>query len=88
MAERLPAQPSFAVAPGSEKEVWHSTVIGLEPFKVIIGAVVSTTSIITVSSEEPPALDVTVRVMLCEPTGSDTTSVAPVPKTVAPSFHV
>ena len=39
----LPAQVSLAVAPGSLKLPWHSTVIGLAPFNVITGGIVSST---------------------------------------------
>src|ERR1041384_7993774 len=84
----LPAQVSLAVAPGLEKLLCHSTVNGLDPFRVIVGAVVSTISMITSSSSEPPPEDATVSVMLCEPGGNETVSIAPVPSVVAPSFQV
>ncbi len=87
VAAKLPAQPSVAVAPGSRKLVWHSTVIGFGPFTVMVGATVSTIVISTSSSSDPPPEDVTVRVIVCGPVGSETLSVAPEPRTAAPSFH-
>ncbi len=46
---RLPAQESLAVAPGSVKTLWHSTVIGFAPLSVIVGGVVSTTFTVLVT---------------------------------------
>src|SRR5258705_13219794 len=47
-------QRSRAVAPGSVNEPWHSTVIGLAPFRVICGGVVSTTLTVRVLVAELP----------------------------------
>jgi hypothetical protein len=55
---------------------------------LITGDVVSTILTTRVSSLEPPPEDETVRVMVCEPAGSETLSVAPVPSVVDPSFQV
>src|SRR5882724_876019 len=41
---RFPAHASEAVAPGSVKPVWHSTIIGFTPRSVMTGGVVSFTT--------------------------------------------
>ena len=51
------------------------------------GGVVSTTFTTTSSVSDPPPVFVTVNVIVCEPLGSDTTNVEPVPREVAPSAH-
>ena len=45
----LPAQASLAVAPGSVKVPWHSTVMVAAPFRLTTGAVVSTTLTVRVA---------------------------------------
>src|ERR1051326_9106910 len=54
---------------------------------VIIGSVVSTIFMLTVSVPKSPDGSVTLSVIVCEPNGSDVLSVTPVPSSVAPSFH-
>src|SRR2546423_10764935 len=88
VAAKLPLHSSFAVAPGSTKVVWHSTVIGFGPLRVIVGACVSTMLMITSSVSDPPSDDETVSVMVCVPVGSATTNVAPVPSVVIPSAQL
>src|SRR5438094_10609379 len=51
---RLPAQTSLAVAPGSLNLPWQSTVIGLAPTTVMLGAWVSTTFTVRVWVSEWP----------------------------------
>ena len=51
------------------------------------GEVVSTMFTTTSSVSDPPPVSVTVRVIVCEPFGSVTINVAPVPREVAPSAH-
>jgi hypothetical protein len=46
----VPAQESFAVAPASEYDVWHSTVAGFGPLIVMTGFVVSTTFTVRVTA--------------------------------------
>src|SRR5215510_7408552 len=55
--------------------------------QVMTGGVVSTMFTTTSSVSDPPPVSVTVRVMVCEPLGSDTIKVEPVPRGVAPSAH-
>src|SRR5678816_3622084 len=55
--------------------------------QVITGAVLSTMLTTTSSVSDPPPVFVTVRVIVCEPVGSDTIKVEPVPSDVAPSAH-
>ena len=51
------------------------------------GEVVSTMFTTTSSVSDPPPVSVTVTVIVCEPLGSDTINVEPVPRDVAPSAH-
>src|SRR6185437_8925338 len=54
---------------------------------VMTGEVVSTIFTTTSSVSDPPPVSVTVSVMVCEPLGSDTIKLEPVPSEVAPSAH-
>jgi len=51
------------------------------------GEVVSTMFTTTSSESDPPPVSVTVSVIVCEPFGSETINVEPVPSEVAPSAH-
>ena len=50
VTERVPAQASVAVTPGSVKTLWHSTLKGLAPASVSTGSVVSIT--VTVNEQK------------------------------------
>lgn len=63
----LPAQVSLAVAPGSVKLVWHSTVTKSVPLSLIAGGVVSLTVRIVVAVLLLPAASVAVTVIVCAP---------------------
>jgi hypothetical protein len=67
LTETAPAQLSLAVAPGSTKLVWHSTVNGLAPLTVMTGGVLSAT--VTVVVHWLLLLDpsVAVTVIVCGP---------------------
>ena len=60
----LPSPTSVAVAPGSVKTLPTSIVIGLSPFRVITGAVVSTTFTTLVAVDVFPELSVAVYVIV------------------------
>ena len=53
---RSPAHVSLAVAPGSVKLPWHSTVIGLLPSNAITGAVVGSCVTPAAQTATPPGL--------------------------------
>ena len=53
----------------------------------MIGEVVSTMFTTTSSVSDPPPVSVTVRVMVCDPSESETIKVEPVPREVKPSAH-
>ena len=63
---RLPAQASLAVAPGSVKLPWHSTVSGLFPVRVMVGATLSlnVTAAVQVEALPWPSFTVSVSVAL------------------------
>src|ERR1051325_4332724 len=85
LAVALPSVASLITTPheGAPGPVLTVTFGGA----VIIGSVVSTILMLTVSSLKSPLGSVTLSVIVCGPKESDVLSTAVVPKTVAPSRH-
>src|SRR4051812_36101775 len=82
------ALPSVALLMTTPQELALGPVLTLTfGGAVIIGSVVSTMLMLTVSSLNSPLGSVTLSVMVCGPKESDVLSTAVVPSTVAPSRH-